>query len=275
MGTRREEFVFVHTTECKRREWFRRWESTRINSLKSIFTSTVTLYQNILPAVWEIKQPSHLRFAAPEGDRASGRLWGNQARFHLANIGSPQTAQLGPRLPYATGRGASPGEGAREGLLDPQHPHTTQGCKHWSWISWNPSKAHSRVCFRKSYGNSFPAHSHPQEGKWRIFLLEAALNLSVTYPLAWDPHSLLLWMSCSIFSALDIQYRTCKDNQMFPYPSLDKYQVLRQIHWIYWVLSNKNISENKNTERCFHKIVIFNLYQTPPPHFRSVSVLSF
>lgn len=197
------------------------------------------------------------------------------SKIHLANIGSPQAAQLGPRLPYATGRAASPGEGAREGLLDPQHPHTTQGCKHWSWISWNPSKAHSRVCFRKSYGNSFPAHSHPQEGKWRIFLLEETLNLSVTYPLAWDPHSLLLWMSCSIFSALDIQYRTCKDNQMFPYPSLDKYQVLRQIHWIYWVLSNKNISENKNTERCFHKIVIFNLYQTPPPHFRSVSVLSY
>lgn len=43
--------VFIHTIECNRREWFRSLGSTRFNSLKSIFTSTDTLYQYFF-TVW-------------------------------------------------------------------------------------------------------------------------------------------------------------------------------------------------------------------------------
>lgn len=128
--------------------------------------------------------------------------------------------------------------------------------KHRNQISWSWPKADSHVCFMKSYGNSCSAHSHPQKEKLSTFLLEAVLNLSVTYPLALDSHSLLPWMSCSIFSVLDIQHRTCKNNQMFLYSPLDKYQFLKQIHWTYWALMNKNTSEDKNIENCFHKTAV-------------------
>lgn len=84
--------VFIHTMECKRREWFRRWESTLINSLKSIFTRTVTLYQNILSKVYKTKQPSHPRCDAIESYGAVGRLWETKARFNFQITKGPHAS---------------------------------------------------------------------------------------------------------------------------------------------------------------------------------------
>lgn len=84
--------VFIRTMECKRREWFRRWESTLINSLKSIFTRTVTLYQNILSEVYKTREPSHPRCDAIESYRVVGRLWETKASFNFEITKGPHAA---------------------------------------------------------------------------------------------------------------------------------------------------------------------------------------